>query len=462
MNLENNITLKIKYHSQNKNRIVEYIQNYNSVVKYTYNRLLENNNFKTKDLTELQKSMNNIFIDSHFKNSAIFDSKSLISKNKDKKIIFGGKKLFFNRMNNKITKEEFQSLKLLPLCSIGESVQKGNRKFSIQNENYILFKASKQEHFILELESVGKNYKTYLNKLIELQENKQISITYKLSKDYIYITFNLSKLNDIVLKTQKIQDRYFAIDMNPNYIGYTVIDWNNSNSYRIIDSGVFSLKMLNDYDNSLKDKGFNSNSKERKYITNKRNYEVINIAHKLVKIANHYQCSSFVTEDLCIKNSDKSKGRKFNKLCNNQWCRTTFVSQINKYCKLFDIQLLQVMANYSSFVGNLVYRNEELPDMCLSSIEISRRGYEWNHQYILKDKNKEKNIIFNDNEYSYSKINQSLEELNYSTEYSNIKDLYYKIKNSKMRYRVSFDELTKSRVFSKIHIKSYQTLYKFI
>ena len=72
MNLENNITLKIKYHSQNKNRIVEYIQNYNSVVKYTYNRLLENNNFKTKDLTELQKSMNNVFIDSHFKNSAIF------------------------------------------------------------------------------------------------------------------------------------------------------------------------------------------------------------------------------------------------------------------------------------------------------------------------------------------------------------------------------------------------------
>ena len=36
MNLENNITLKIKYHSQNKSRIVEYIQNYNSVVKYTY------------------------------------------------------------------------------------------------------------------------------------------------------------------------------------------------------------------------------------------------------------------------------------------------------------------------------------------------------------------------------------------------------------------------------------------
>ena len=270
--------------------------------------------------------MNNVFVDSHFKNSAIFESKSLINKNKDKKIIFGGKKLFFDRINNKISNAEYRNGKLIPLCSIGESVKKGNRKFKIENENYILFKPNKNEHFILELESVGKNYRNYLNKLIELQENKQISITYKLSKDYIYITFDLSKLNNVVLKTEKIQDRYFSIDMNPNYIGYTVIDWKDSNLYEIVDSGVFSLKSLNDYDNSLKDKGFNSSSKERKYITNKRNYEVINIAHKLVKIANHYHCSSFVMEDLCIKNSDKSKGRKFNKLCNNQWCRTTFVS----------------------------------------------------------------------------------------------------------------------------------------
>ena len=41
MNQENNITLKIKYLSQNKERIIEYIKNYNNVVKFTYNRLLE-------------------------------------------------------------------------------------------------------------------------------------------------------------------------------------------------------------------------------------------------------------------------------------------------------------------------------------------------------------------------------------------------------------------------------------
>lgn len=91
MNQENNITLKIKYHSQSINEIIKYIKNYNNVLKFTYNRLLKNKYFKTKELTNLQKTMNNIFIDSHFKNSAIFEAKSLISENK---IIFGGKNYF--------------------------------------------------------------------------------------------------------------------------------------------------------------------------------------------------------------------------------------------------------------------------------------------------------------------------------------------------------------------------------
>ena len=42
--------------------------------------------------------------------------------------------------------------------------------------------------------------------------------------------------------------------MNPNYIGWSVIDWKTSENYNIIDSGVISIKILNDYDNSLKGK----------------------------------------------------------------------------------------------------------------------------------------------------------------------------------------------------------------
>ncbi len=79
--------------------------------------------------------------------------------------------------------------------------------------------------------------------------------------------------------------------MNPNYVGFTVIDWKSSEEYKIIDKGAISLKSLNNYDDSLKGKRFSSDSKERKYISNKRNYEIIDISHKLVKIAEFYKCA---------------------------------------------------------------------------------------------------------------------------------------------------------------------------
>ena len=107
----NQITLKIKYSTdeQSKTRILEYIKNYNNVLRFTYNRLHENDRLKTKEITVLQKTMNNVFIDSHFKNSAIFDSKTLLHNDK---VIFGGKKLFIDRCQNKISKEEFQIKKI--------------------------------------------------------------------------------------------------------------------------------------------------------------------------------------------------------------------------------------------------------------------------------------------------------------------------------------------------------------
>ena len=459
-NDSNIITLKIKYSTDenSKTRILKYIKNYNNVLHFTYNRLHENKNLKTKEITELQKSMNNVFVDSHFKNSAIFDSKSLL---RNEKVIFGGKKLFIDRCQNKISKDEFQLKKLRPIYSVGESQRKGNRKFSIVIENHIIFKPTKEEDFLLEI-NPSKNYQKYLLELSDLASQKKIPIDFKLDLDYVYISFDLNKLKSERIISDKIKDRYFAIDMNPNYVGYTVIDWIDGQNYKIVDKGAISLKDLNDYDDSLKGKGFSSESKERKYISNKRNYEIIDISHKLVKIAEFYKCEYFVMEDLSIPSKNNGKGKKFNKLCNQQWCRNVFVNQIKKMCKLNDIGILEVIPNYSSFIGNMIYRKENLPDFVLSSIEISRRGYEFNHQYILKDKEQKKNIVygnFDENRLIYS---QSLEEIGINIGFSSFQELYDKIKNSKTRYRVSLDDLKESRVFSKFNIKSRQTLYKFI
>ena len=458
-NDSNIITLKIKYSTDenSKTRILEYIKNYNNVLRFTHNRLHENKDLKTKEITVLQKSMNNIFVDSHFKNSAIFDSKSLLHNDK---VIFGGKKLFIDRCQDKITKEEFQLKKLRPLYSVGESDKKGNRKFSIITENHIIFKPNKNEHFLLEI-NPSKNYQKYLIQLSQLSNERKISIDFKLDLNYIYVSFDLNKLKNERKITSKIKDRYFAIDMNPNYVGYTVIDWIDGQNYKIIDKGAISLKDLNDYDDSLKGKGFSSESKERKYISNKRNYEISDIAHKLERIANHYKCENFVMEDLSIPSKDNGKGKRFNRLCNQQWCRNRFCNILKKLCKLDKIKILEVIPNYSSFIGNLVYRSEKLFDPCLSSIEISRRGYEFNHQYILKDKDKKKNIVqgnFDEDKVVYI---QSLEELGISEQFSSFQELYDIIKKSKTRYRFPLEQCS-MMVFSKNSIKNYQTLYKFI
>ena len=461
--IQNIITIKLDYRSSDSERILDCIKNYNSLFRSTYSFYQQVPDLKQSETTRLQSKLNNIFLDKWLFNSAVFDVKSFKNKKKkDEKVIFGGKKNFFDRLRGKISKEEYQLKRLLPLYSVGEAPQKGNRKFQIEDENTIIFKLSRKEHITLNLVGVSKRYRDYLNQLITLQINKTIPITYKLDTKSVYISFDLNKLKNNLKVQDKIKDRIFSIDLNPNYIGYSVVDWKSDGTYKIVKTGSISLKALNDYDDSLKGKGYSSQSKERKYISNKRNHEVIQIAHRLSKLANHYGCEIFSLEDLNIKQGDKGKGRKFNKLCNNQWSRNLLVSQIKKMNCLYKIRTLEVQPQYSSFIGNLVYRVHKLPDYVLASIEIGRRGYEFYHQYILKDKKMEKNIIFGNYEKDRNLYSLSMEEIGIRESFNSFLEMYSFVKNSKVRYRVSLDEVDSSRVLRKLFIKSYTEFYDFL
>ena len=461
--IQNIITIKLDYRSNQQERILECIRNYNSLFRSTFSFYQQVPDLKQSETTRLQSKLNNIFLDKWFFNSAVFDVKSFKNKKKkDEKVIFGGKKNFFDRLRGKISKEEYQLKRLLPLYSVGEALARGNRKFQIEDENTIIFKVSRKEHITLKLIGVSKKYRDYLNQLITLQINKSIPITYKLDTKSVYISFDLNKLKHSLKVQDKVKDRVFGIDLNPNYIGYSVIDWKSDGSYKIIKAGSISLKTLNDYDNSLKGLGYSSQSKERKYITNKRNHEVIQIAHRLSRLANHYGCEIFSLEDLNIKQGDIGKGTKLNKLCNNQWNRNLLVSQLKKMNCLYKIRTLEVQPQYSSFIGNLVYRVHRLPDYVLASIEIGRRGYELLHQYILKDKKIEKNIVFGNYEKDRDLYYLSLEEIGIRESFNSFLEMYSFVKNSKVRYRVSLDDIDTSRVFRKFFIKSYTEFYDFL
>ena len=456
---QNLITLKIKYSCNNS--ILDVISQYNSVLRFTYNRLLENPKLKTSEITQLQKNLNNCdLIGSHLKNSAIYDAKSLIERS-DKPIIFGGKHLFKQRCQHKITKDEFLLRRLRPITSIGEANKKANRLFDIVDNQTIIFKLNKQQHFKLNLQQVGSKRLKELDKLIELQNNKQVAITYRLDLEYIYLTFDYNLLKTYTYKVKP--NRIIAIDLNPNSIGWSVVDWFTENKYNIIQSGTFSLKPLNDYRDS---KSVASNSEFHKYITNKRNHEIIHIAKELFTLCKYYHCEVFSLENLNISHSDKKLGHKFNKLVNNNWNRNLLVNQIRKHINSSSTTLIEVQPQWNSYIGNLVFRQEHLPDECLASIEIGRRGFEFATQYIFNRRSHQKTVIYPKLELIKNQLILSLEELGIDVpNFDSWKNILSAVKESKVKYRFSTSDaqfLHSEGLFSKFYKQKYLIVYKYL
>ena len=186
MKSNNIITRKIKYRvnsNEDGDTIISYIKSYNNVLRFTFNRLQEQPNLSTKEISALQKTMNNVLVDVFLCGSAIYNAKAIIETVGTNKVIFGGKSLMLKRCQKKITKEEWKEQRLLPLRSIGQANNKGNRKFQILSSNQVLFKPNKDVHITLNLPKQSKRTTKELEILMQLQELKAIPITYKLDKE---------------------------------------------------------------------------------------------------------------------------------------------------------------------------------------------------------------------------------------------------------------------------------------
>ena len=443
------ITLKIKYTTTEDglNLIKEYRKQYSSVLHFAYNRRYEG--VSEKSIEHQISLLNNIpLIKSYLKRCAVKNATQLIKDGDNKQLIFGGKKNFIDRCKGKISKDEFLNKRLSKLFIIGEANQHGNRMVVINDDLLsFTFKPTIKDKIVLFIDGRYKRYKAVLNKLYHLQQDKQISITYQLDNEYIYLTYDETLLSQFV-DYKPIKNRIFAIDLNPNYIGWSVVDWKSSSKFKVVKSGVISIKELNDIDFNLE--GKSSDSKERKYINNKRIFETYEISKLLVNTAKYYRCEVFGLEELNIKSKDTTKGKHYNKLVNNVWNRDKLVNNIKKRCNIYSIRVMLSKPNYSSFVGNFLFRDLNLPDMTLASIEIGRRCYEFKTQYIDK-KYKKKNIILPDVNDFYDRYIKSLEEFNIPGEIKDLVKIYYFLKNAKSRYRVSLDELNHlkfSRCFS--------------
>ena len=447
---------------EDKEIFLKLIKDYNSVVNYFYNRICEKEGKLSRiEAFNLGKTLKNIVLPSQFFIGAYKEAKATY-KSFGKKVVFGGKKLFKERQKDKISKEEFQLKRLRPLYMLGtkkhDKCNNGNRYFQIISDNKVSFNVNRNTHIILNLK-LDKNKQEEFKKLKNLQEEGKIALNYKISiENNISILYEIQK-EDIY---KPIKDRFLAIDLNPNYIGCTVVDWKDSYNFKIIKAELFSLKDLNNKYYEFKNKKLPNTSNEMKWLTNKRYQELFEINKRIVNLCIYFKCDFLVVEDLDLgKTTDLKKGKNLNRLVNTNWPTTKILHNLEKRAFEKNIKFLKVESSFSSFIGNLSFRNEKLPDPILASIEISRRGYEMNHQYILKDKLINKNIIFDNSEFNLNRIRKSLEELNCSVEFKDIKDLYYKIKNLNIRYRIPFN-LENSEVFKLKSKNFYTKVYKLI
>ncbi len=183
------ITLKFKYITDNDGSkiIKEYRKQYSSVLHYAYNRRKEDT--PEKECEKLIDNLNNInLIKSYLKRCAVKNATQLATAN-DENVIFGGKKNFIDRCNNKITNEQLKELRIGKLFVIGEANQHGNRMIRINEElNSFTFKPDRYTPINLEIVGLYKKYRKYLKQLYYLQSNKLIAITYQLDNEYIYLT----------------------------------------------------------------------------------------------------------------------------------------------------------------------------------------------------------------------------------------------------------------------------------
>lgn len=376
-------------------------------------------------------------------NDKIFKKLIKLKKSYNSNICFGGRLNLQNRTKKLITNEEWKEKRLYPLNFYGESSSYGNRFFDfsdISNGN-ILFKLESTK-IKIPIKICNKKHKKDLIKLQELCINKSISLTIKLTYNKIYLIFDESILNNThfdyklyqrnkpknislnetklywlnkhqehenKLKKDKL-DRYLAIDINPNEIGFVITD----NMLNIIDKGCYKIiDKINE---------------------NKRKFEYSQIIKELFNKIKHYKISYFIIEDLNNINKDNYNNKISNRKNKLEFKKNYIFNLINKKCNETGTILRKINPAYSSFIGNLMY-NEY--DPIAASIEICRRGiYKYNNGFKLIPDYCLNNIITD-------KIDNFID----IKQFSNFKELFKSIRNKSYRRKdISFlsQKFTKS------------------
>lgn len=375
-------TLKVKHNCDSDFKPL--LKECNKIKRIAFN-LFKINTDKNITIRKIKKyyNINDNLVDASTLEHQVHEA-SMIFKifegNNNKKLIFGSRNHWKRFNKGLITKEEFNNIKnTQPILFVGRSKEKhGNRKFKLDITNkQIIFKKSRNEHHNLKLNTSNSRWKM-LEKLQNYFEYNSTPITYKLDNNYIYITFDESILKE--QEHQFIENRVAGLDLNPNYIGFTIRDFNDDS---IIYKSVYDLSKLNETHHK-----------------NKKDHEVVEIAKNISNLCKHYKVECVGLEKLDMVSKDHNKGRKINRLINNSWNRVKFSQNLVKRLNILGIKSQDIVCAYSSTVGCLDHPEET--DSIAAALEIARRCHVFLNKFIKKVKE------FSDVDVMYPKINRGL------------------------------------------------------
>ena len=361
------ISFKIETNDQLQKVISEDSRICSAMRRFAFNRFQDG--VKQREIYQL---INEKFeCNCHLKNSALRSANGLFTLNKDKKVHFG-KFLRFQR--GLISKDELKDSRNTGIISEGEMNQKGNRLFKIDVENNcFIYKRACKEHYDLKIvEKLSDKRRNILQKLEVLMSEQKIPVTIRLKKDHIYISYD----ETIVEKEKQFKDlfknRVLGIDLNPNYFGISIIEFDYQDKYHVIHKEVIDLNEL------------------QKKNKNKIHHELYEINHHILKLCKTWKVSKLAIEDLKFKKSDKFWSKDLNRLCRNKFRYSFVKSHLTTLCNVYGVELIEVNAAYSSIIGNFKHGSDTCPDMVAASIEIARRSYKkfqkgWIYPKIIKD-----------------------------------------------------------------------------
>lgn len=73
---------------------------------------------------------------------------------------------------------------------------------------------------------------------------KKIPVTIRLKKDNIYLSYDEKVVEKEKQFKNLFKNRVLGIDLNPNYFGISIIEFNHQDKYRVIHKEVIDLNEL--------------------------------------------------------------------------------------------------------------------------------------------------------------------------------------------------------------------------